>query len=136
MNVRRLSLLVALLVLSSLVVHGTPIGSAFDFRGKLYVYGAPANGSYDFQCSLWDSIDGGNLVGPTLTNTAVAVTNGLFTLRLDFGTNVFSGESRYVQIYVQTNTATQFTAMLPRHPVPLAPYALYATKAGSVNIDP
>ncbi len=41
-------------------------------------------------------------VGVT-TNSAVAVTNGLFTTLIDFGAGGFTGASNWLQIAVSTN---------------------------------
>ncbi|GIX50503.1 MAG: hypothetical protein KatS3mg132_697 [Limisphaera sp.] len=60
-------------------------GTAFTCQGRLDSRGSPANGSFDFQFALYGSASGSNQWGPTLTNTAVAVSNGLCAMSPDFG---------------------------------------------------
>jgi hypothetical protein len=67
--------------LSTLFAQGT----AFTYQGRLNVAGAPANGSYDLTFALFNSLSGGTQQGTTITSTATAVSNGLFTITLDFG---------------------------------------------------
>ncbi|HEY5912430.1 MAG TPA: hypothetical protein VJA21_17650 [Verrucomicrobiae bacterium] len=102
-------------------------GTAFSYQGRLVENGQPATGRYDFRCQLYDkAMPGGDtLVSGTLTSTAVAVTNGLFVLDLDFGAAVFSGPERWLQILVRTNDNTfAFAALFPRQRLAPAPYAI------------
>jgi hypothetical protein len=64
-------------------------------------------------------------VSLSLTNDAVPVTNGLFTVLLDFG-NVFDGSPRFLDIGVRTNAGSAFTPLSPRQPITPAPYAITA----------
>src|SRR5579859_7568341 len=79
-------------------------GTAFTYQGQLQDNGVnPANGRYDLTFALFTSSSGGSQLGNILTNTAVGVTNGLFTVTEDFGA-VFNGLSSYwVQIGLRTN---------------------------------
>jgi len=61
----------------------------------------------------------------------VGVSNGLFTVTLDFGGGVFTGQARWLEIAVRTNGSGAFTALQPRQELMPAPYALYATNAGA-----
>ena len=72
-------------------------GTAFTYQGQLTDSSAAANGSYDLQFTLYDAGGGGNVVAGPLTNTAVAVSNGLFLVRLDFG-SAFTGSARWLEI--------------------------------------
>jgi len=62
-------------------------GTAFTYQGQLANNGLLANGSYDLTFSLFSASNGVGQVGGTLTNSAVAVSNGLFTATLDFVAN-------------------------------------------------
>ena len=65
------------------------------------------------------------MAGP-VTNTATAVTNGLFTTQVDFGPNVFTGSSKWLEIAISTNGANSFTTLAPRQQLTPAPYAITA----------
>ena len=61
------------------------------------------------------------------------MTNGLFTVSLDFGSNPFTGARRWLQIDARTNNAAlPFVTLTPRTELTPTPYAIYAGKAGSV----
>jgi trimeric autotransporter adhesin len=104
-------------------------GTAFTYQGQLQNNGAPANGSYDFQFMVFDHITGVTQQGPTLTTNAVSVSNGLFTVTLDFG-SVFPGANRWLDISVRTNGSSQFFELSPRQPLTPTPYAI---TAGSIT---
>ena len=100
--------------------------TAFTYQGRLTDGGAPANGSYDLQFSVFDALTNGTQHGVTLTNPAVAVSNGLFTVALDFGPGIFTGPDRWLQIGVRTNGNGAFTTLSPRQPLTPAPYAIFS----------
>jgi len=92
--------------------------------------GSPAHGSYDLAFTLF------NVNGPacnTLTNLATAVSNGLFSVALDFGPGVFNGSNLWLQISVRTNGGGDFTALAPMQPVLAAPYAMMAGTANNLS---
>ncbi|WP_162015840.1 hypothetical protein [Chloroflexus aurantiacus] len=105
-------------------VQAAPLGTAFTYQGQLQKNGSPYNGTCSFQFSLWDAVSGGAQVGSTLTQTGVTVSNGLFTVTLDFGTGVFTGDVRWLQIAVQCSGDSGYTTLSPRHALTAAPYAL------------
>src|SRR5271170_1018892 len=101
--------LTLLIVTNSLFAQGT----AFTYQGQLQNNGSPANGNYDFTFALFDANNTNTgRVGSTLTDIDVGVTNGIFTVTLDFGEN-FPGASRWLAIGVRTNGAAAFTALNP-----------------------
>jgi hypothetical protein len=112
---------------------GAPLNTAFTYQGRLQDNGAPANGLYDFRCQLYDAMEFGALVSSTVTNSAVSVTNGLFTLSLDFGASVFSGQERWLLVTLRPTNALNFTALLPRQRIAPAPNSVYALKAGDLQ---
>ena len=109
-----------------------PSGSAFTYQGRLNVGGNPANGSYDLQFAVFDAPSGGNQVGLILTNAATAVSNGLFTVTLDFGAAVFTGANRWLAINVRSNAAGSFIALSPLQLITSAPYAITANSASNL----
>jgi hypothetical protein len=107
----------------------TPAGSGFTYQGSLNDGPNPANGEYDFVFTLYDALTGGNQVGSTLTVLNQFVTNGLFTVQLDFGAQVFQGDARWLEIAVrQTEGGGSYTTLTPRQALTPAPYALFALK--------
>ena len=131
-----LALLLLTAVLGSLFGITQPLhaqGTAFTYQGRLNNNGSPATGSYDLIFTLYDANQpGGNLVAGPLTNAATAVSNGLFTVTLDFGT-VFNGSARWLEISVQTNGGGGFATLSPRQQLTPAAYSIYANTAGNVS---
>ena len=65
-------------------------GTAFTYQGRLNDGVNLATGIYDLKFTIYDAGASGNIVAGPLTNSATAVSNGLFTVTLDFG-SVFDG---------------------------------------------
>src|SRR5688500_9022354 len=63
------------------------LGSAFTYQGRLSEGSKPASGVYDFTFTLLDSA--GIQKGLVQAHDDVAVSDGLFTVKLDFGSGVF-----------------------------------------------
>ncbi|MGA2244073.1 MAG: hypothetical protein ABSH48_03650 [Verrucomicrobiota bacterium] len=104
---------------------------AFTYQGALNDSGAPANGSYDLSFAAYDAAAGGNLISAIVTNSAVTVSNGLFTTTVDFGNDVFTGGDLWLEIGVSTNGANTFATIAPRQQLTPTPYALYSQTAGT-----
>ena len=76
-----------------------PMGTVFTYQGELSNGGVPVDeplDGCDFQFTLWDADVDGSQVGPMLTPTAL-VADGRFTVALDFGDNIFTGEARFLE---------------------------------------
>jgi len=110
-------------------------GTAFTYQGRLNTGANPATGLFNLTFSLYNASAGGILLGGPETNTAVPVTNGLFTVLVDFGANVFTGSSNWLQIGVTTNAGTVFSPLSPRNQVTPAPYAIYAETANAAGLS-
>ena len=76
-------------------------GTAFTYQGQLLAAGVGANGSFDFQFAAWSSLAGGSPLAGPVTNPAVAVNNGLFTVSLDVGAGLFNGQACWLEIGVR-----------------------------------
>jgi hypothetical protein len=100
-------------------------GTAFTYQGQLESGGSPVTGLYDFTNALYNASSGGAQVGSTVTLLAVPVTNGLFTVILDFGA-VFNGTSYWLQIGVRSNGVGSYVALSPRQELTPTPYAIAA----------
>jgi hypothetical protein len=96
---------------------------AFTYQGRLTSGGVPANGIYDFTFILYDASVGGSQSGPIITRNDVTVTNGLFSVTLDFG-DIFSGTQYYLDISVRPGASSgSYTPLTPRQPLTATPYA-------------
>lgn len=82
--------------------------------------------------AMFNSSNGVGQVGGTLTNLNTGVTNGLFSLTLDFGSGVFSGGNVWLQMSVRTNGGTNFTTLAPRQSILPVPYAVFANTASNL----
>jgi hypothetical protein len=106
----------------------TPTGSGFTYQGSLKSGGSPATGSYDFVFTLYDAASAGTSVTVPITLTGQAVSAGLFTVSLDFGSSAFDGNARYMEIAVRQSGGGAYAPLAPRQPLTPAPYALFALK--------
>jgi hypothetical protein len=110
------------------------MGTAFTYQGRLIDVNEAADGVYDFNFGLYDSASDGNKVGSDVDVGDVDVIEGYFTVALDFGSNVFDGNERWLEIGVRPgwmNDPNVYTELTPRQEVAPAPYALYAKTTGS-----
>jgi len=128
---------IALLALAGSGPRAVAQGTAFTYQGRLNDGTSPASGIYDLRFSIYDAAGGagggaGGVAGP-VTNSATGVTNGLFTVTLDFGAGVFAGAERWLEIGVRTNGGGTFTTLAPRQKISPSPYAFYSFNAGSAT---
>src|ERR1051325_3076866 len=98
--------------------------TAFTYQGRLNDGANPAMGIYDLRFTIYDSLS--NAVSGPVTNTATTVSNGLLTVTLDFGADVFTGADRWLEIGVRTNGGGVFTPLDPRQKITSTPYAITA----------
>src|SRR5262245_58161739 len=123
-------LLLVSLTLATLIIPSAlrAQGTAFTYQGRLDDGGSPANGHYDLTFALYDAATLGAQQGSTFTNIATGVSNGLFTVTLDFG-NQFPGPDRWLEIGVRTNGSGAFSTLSPRQQLTATPYAVQAANA-------
>src|ERR1017187_5445765 len=114
------------------LASGFAQGTAFTYQGRLNDGANPATGSYDLSFAMFDALTSGAQQGSLITNTATAVSNGLFTVTLDFG-NQFPGANRWLETAVRTNGAASFLALSPRQALTRAPYAITAGDLSGVG---
>lgn len=126
------------LILSTLVHQPSTSlaqGTAFSYQGRLNDGANPASGIYDLRFTLYDSTNNpGVMVGGPVTNSAIAISSGLFTVTLDFGAPVFDGQQRWLEVAAQTNGGSAFSVLSPRQPITATPYAIKAASAMTVNM--
>jgi len=108
------------------------LGTTITYQGRLTDGPASANGNYSLRFAIYGAANSGNSVGPTLTVTNVAISNGYFTVNLNFGSGVFSGEARWLALEAATNGGT-FTLLSPRQSINPSPFALYSASSGGLS---
>jgi len=111
-------------------------GTSFTYQGQLDDGGYVADGSYDMEFKVWDASSGGAQVGGTATFFAMPVDGGLFSVDLDFGSGIFTGPDRWLEISVQTNGGGGFITLSPRTEFTSTPYAIAALSAQSATSVP
>jgi hypothetical protein len=128
---RSLASVLLLVTLNAQITTAHAQSTAFTYQGRLNSGNAPANGSYDVAFRLFaTNVTGSAIAGP-VTNSAVGVTNGLFTTTVDFG-NQFPGTARWLELAVSTNGANAFATLSPRQALAATPYAITANSASNL----
>src|ERR1041385_8587045 len=89
----------SILSLGGIDVRGNT-NTAITYQGHLVANGVGLNGVYELTFSLYDDPSGSSQLGTTITNTSVLISNGLFTTTVDFGSEIFRGEGRWLEIGV------------------------------------
>jgi hypothetical protein len=103
------------------------MAAPFTYQGRLVDGTSLANGNYELTFRLFDSLAIGTRVGPEVVLTTVGVTNGLFTVALDFGNTVFDGTDRWLELAARpTGSGVLPSVFAPRQAITAVPYALYA----------
>ncbi len=116
---------VALLLLVVAGQRAQALSSAFTYQGQLRQSGVLVNGNCDSQFALFDAVTGGSQVGSTQTVSPVSVSNGLFTVQLDFGNEAFVDDDRWLEISVRCPTGVgAYITLAPRQQLTGAPYGL------------
>jgi len=108
-------------------------GTAFTYQGRLNDGTNPANGTYDLRFALFDASSGGAQVGSAITNSALAISGGIYTVTLDYGAGVFTGAGRWLEMSVRTNGGGAFTTLIPRNAITPTPYAIYSANAATAT---
>jgi trimeric autotransporter adhesin len=101
-------------------------GAAFTYQGRLTDGSSPAQGLYDLQFTVYDSESEGRAVGRTITLRGTPVSNGLFTVTLEFSDTPFTGGDRWLEIAVSAEHAFEFNTLRPRQKLTAVPYAMTA----------
>jgi hypothetical protein len=120
----------ALSLLFGACLTATAQPTAFTYQGQFNDGGSPATERYDFSFQLFDAVTNGAQVGSTVFETNIVVSNGLFTVQVDFGSAPFDGAPLWMQIGARTNgLVNNYRFLSPRQPITSTPYALYASSA-------
>src|SRR4030095_4431936 len=106
---------------------GAPLSTAFTYQGRLMDGGNPARGVFAMQIAPFDAVTNGAQVGGPLLLEDVFVTNGLFTVLLDFNASVFTGEGRWLEVGLRPGPSSgSFTLLSPRQELTPTPHAINA----------
>lgn len=117
-NVRVGALLLTLLAWP--LAYATAAGSAWTYQGRLTsASGVPISGAHSLSFRLWDSVAGGSQIGPDVSFPQHVVVNGLVTVSLDFGPDIYTGAALWLEPIVDGEA-------LSRQEVRPVPFALYA----------
>ncbi len=108
-------------------------GTAFTYQGQLQNNGVAANGLYDLRFRLFQDPLGASQLGSAILTNAVPVTNGVFTVAVDFGPGIFNGSNCWLEIDVKTNSAASYNDLSPLQQLTPAPYAVFANTASNVS---
>jgi hypothetical protein len=104
--------------------------SVFTYQGRLIDDTLPSTGVYDFQFGLFDALTDGTEVIAAIDRLNVQVTDGAFTVLLDFGFSSFTGQDRFLEIRVRQLGEIDFRRLTPRQQITAAPHALYSFVSG------
>jgi hypothetical protein len=114
------------------------LGTGFTYQGRLTDAGGPVDDTCALTFKLYDAAGtgtpptGGTLLG-TVTKPSEEVSDGYFTVQLDFGSGVFTGDARWLEIAVDCGSGA--TTLSPRQELTAAPYALYAMSAAWAGLS-
>lgn len=132
-----LPLLLVLAGASAPLKAQTPLGTGLSYQGQLTQSGQPASGLYDLRACLFAESSGGQPLACASDFNAWPVENGLFTLPLDFGSQHFSGQQRWLQLSVRSaGSGSALTTLSPRQVLTAAPYALFALSGNAGPAGP
>lgn len=122
--------LICLVIGTSAVAQTT----SFTYQGRISDGGTAANGVYDMQFKLYDAQSAGNQIGSTIANNAVTLSNGVFTVQLDFGSASFSGADRFLELGVRSaGSGDPYTVLSPRQQLTSAVYAIRAQSSATAD---
>lgn len=115
------------------------LGTSFTYQGRLRDANHVANGMYDFQFRLFGSAEGDDQVNADVFFSDVSVIDGHFAVGLDFGSGVFDGTARWLEIGIrpgQLDDPDVYTTLCPRQQLTGIPYALFALSGNEGPIGP
>ncbi|MFH1747892.1 MAG: hypothetical protein ABIG44_12730 [Planctomycetota bacterium] len=109
------------------IARADALGTGFMYQGQLRESGFPANGDYDFVFRLFDAATDGVQVDSDFPVENWPVSDGLFTVQVDFGDSAFNSDARWLEVAVRPwDSNDPHTVLSPRQPITAAPVALYA----------
>lgn len=128
-------------VMTSLILAAAAAAqsTAFTYQGRLNNGSQPAAGLHDFRFRLFDAATNGSQVGATLCTEDVAVTDGKFSVELDFGQQFVTPAPRFLEIAVRADNGTAcssqsgYFTLAPLQKLTAAPLANHAASAFALD---
>ena len=108
--------------------EAVPMGTVFTYQGRLMDLDQPADGLYDFLFKLYNEPNGVGYNIPSNNLNDVDVIDGYFTAELNFGSNVFNGNAKWLEVSVRagdSNDIGDYVTLNPRQEITPIPYALH-----------
>jgi len=111
----------------------TPAGTEFNYQGLLKSSGAAITDDVDIKARLFDSETDGTQIGTELELLNVPVTEGVFSIELDFG-SVFSGAERWLELEVKLSAdlPAAYEILAPRQEIKPSPFSLFSLSTGLI----
>ncbi len=115
---------------ANVIEAATPMGTAFTYQERLIDADQPLDGFYDLQFKLFDDPDVilGVQVGSTIDIGELVIVDGHIAVVLDFGSGVFNGDARWLEIGVRPGVMDDpevYRALMPRMELKPVPYTLH-----------
>jgi hypothetical protein len=120
----------------SLVLTESTIGTGFVYQGRLIDTDYPAEDVYDFCFELYNDMTLGMQQGTTIYRDDIDVSDGYFTVSLDFGMDVIDSNALWLEIGVRpgdVNNPSLYTKLSPRQRITPTPYAVHASSSETVQ---
>ena len=107
-------------------------GSSFTYQGRLIKNGQPVSDTCGLQFYLWDAAVGGGYLNANAFSTW-PISNGLFTVQLDFGAAAFTGDERWIETTVKCTGDANYITLAPRTKLTATPYAIHALDSWTLS---
>jgi formylglycine-generating enzyme required for sulfatase activity len=121
-------------IFGAMALFSEPLGTEFTYQGYFQDGGGPANGVYDFKFTLVNAATGGIAIGAPVEVGDVVVSEGLFSVELDFGDDAFNGAQRWLVVRARPGDSTgAYTKLEPRQKLTATPYALHSLSVDSAD---
>ncbi len=113
-------------------------GSTFSYQGRLASAGQNYTGNADFIFTVYDSQQGGSVVGVPATMIGVPVNAGVFSVQIPSDPSWFvNAPDRYLDVQVRTPAdGATYSTITPRGRIGQVPAAMVATVAQSAQTVP
>lgn len=100
--------------------------TAFTYQGQLKDSSGPVTGTYDFRFTLYSAQTEGENLG-SIEIEDLVLTNGLFSVQLDFGRSVIEVKESWLEIGVRLGGSREpYIMLFPRQKLTPTPYAIFA----------